>query len=194
MWDDEQLNDALAIAADADRQAALAALADAHDVERRRRVLSSMIASAASMWARVEHYGDHLSRVEDETQEKTRPLVARARELERVIADAALEFVPAGTKTLDLPGLGSISYTDRKATVRITDHDALIESADEHGYFADLLETVEVRQWKDKKAALPAVKAFEEEMRKAKGITQMLPGVEEVEAKTTSQIKYGAAS
>lgn len=115
--------------------------------------------------------------VEEEAR-RAAPLQAKRSFLEEQVKRIAQPLIPAGRKSVDVPGVGRIQYVDRKASFRIVDEPGFIAAlgADERARLVEMRPKLRTNE----------AKAYVEEVVTSTG--EQLPGVEIIPARRTATL------
>ena len=126
----------------------------------------------ARAWART---------VYDEVERANAPRLRTVAFLEEQVARVAEGLIPAGRKSVDVPGIARVQFTDRAGYLRIADAEAFVEAlgADERERLVE---------WAPKVKGAEA-KQYATEVQETTGET--LPGTEFVPARTSVSIRWG---
>ena len=128
----------------------------------------------ARAWART---------VYDEVERANAPRLRTVAFLEEQVARVAEGLIPAGRKSVDVPGIARIQYRDLKDDVRIAEPESFIDAlgADERERLVEMRPHLKTNE----------AKAYARTVIEESG--ELMPGIERVEARRTTAIQWGVA-
>lgn len=149
-----------------------------------RRMAYGMMRAAAQLKAEIQDRRQWLSMISTEVERELATKIRSLEWLEVQLEDVGEVLLVGKSKTVTIPGLGKIAYSDHQARLSIADDEAFMDAlgADER---AVLIEQRPHIKRNDAKAY--AQRVLEE-------TGALLPGVERIEAQRTASIRYEVAS